>query len=58
MIKLIRTDKVSSECVEHMVMDRNFKGSFIEKEFNGLYINLEKEDQLKLISMLDLNNSD
>ena len=41
-----------------MVMDRNFKGSFIEKEFNGLYINLEKEDQLKLISMLDLNNSD
>lgn len=41
-----------------MVMDRNFKGSFIEKEFNGLYINLEKEDQLKLINMLDLKNSD
>lgn len=55
---ILLRDKVSSECVEHMVMDRNFKGSFIEKEFNGLYINLEKEDQLKLISMLDLKNSD
>ena len=55
---ILLRDKVSAECVEHMVMDRNFKGSFIEKEFNELYVNLEKEDQLKLISMLDLKNSD
>ena len=55
---ILLRDKVSSECIYHLVMEKNFKGSFIKTEFSKLYAILEEEEQLKLISMLDLKNSD